>query len=219
MSHHLKHHWTALLKKPHHLNQIHGTLKCCVDRPTRRTSPLSGTLKNHAHSLLNIIRQQLTTSLPNRPVVVLLYYPVVGTPMTKPRSLAYLRLRTALVASVTLLAALVGFLSPSPRDLNPPQTSALLFPRALLERSPLNGRVFSHEEGAYAFGRWRQPTDDVSFHSDADEGATAALSNVLRTKAWHYSSFNSDRFFIGMAIVKVRYCIGCFLATRGGAAG
>jgi hypothetical protein len=120
------------------------------------------------------------------------------------RSLAYLRARTAVVATVSLLAALVGLLSPSARDLSPPATEAGLFPRALLDRSPLDGRVFSPELGAYAFGRWRQPVDRLLFHSDADDGAAAALGSLLRTKAWHYSSVNSDQFFIGMAIVKAR---------------
>lgn len=119
--------------------------------------------------------------------------------------------RTVIVALTAALAALFAFLLPSHDDLHPPQTHASLFSQALLERSPLahNG-VFGHASADntsgvpfYPFGRWRAPAEDVTFHTDAHSW----VANTLRTKLWHYSSFNTRDYFIGMAVVKVRRAV------------
>lgn len=129
-----------------------------------------------------------------------------------------LNARTASIALIAGLAALVGYLSPSQQDLQPPSTHASLFSAQLLESSPMHDRVYGRaaavnaDDGApvqnnassyYSFGRWRAPVENVTFHTDAQSGVTSWRTNTFQTKMWHYSSFNTRDYFIGMAIVKV----------------
>lgn len=129
-----------------------------------------------------------------------------------------LNARTANIALVVCLAAFVGYLSPSQQDLQPPSTHASLFSAQLLESSPLHDRVYGRaaavntDDGApaqdnassyYSFGRWRAPVENVTFHTDAQSGVASWRANTFQTKMWHYSSFNTRDYFIGMAIVKV----------------
>lgn len=122
--------------------------------------------------------------------------------MASQRSRSLLWLRTTIAALVAVAAALLGLLSPTQNELHPPVTSSELFPSELLSKSPLDDRILS-SDGQYAFGRWKQPVSNVTLHSDRDDGMLARLRAAVRTKMWHYSSFNTPRFFVGMAIVNV----------------
>lgn len=117
-----------------------------------------------------------------------------------------LNARSATIALVACLAALMGYLSPSQQDLQPSPTHASLFPAELLASSRLHNRVFAadgSEARHYAFGRWKTPVENVTFDTDSQSSVASWRANTFRTKMWHYSSFNTKDYFIGVAIINV----------------
>ncbi|KAF1317439.1 Secreted protein, partial [Globisporangium splendens] len=132
----------------------------------------------------------------------------------------YLELNARTIAMVLVagIAALLGYLSPTHEDMNPHATHASLFPATLLAQSPLGDQLLRYaynDTGGggleYAFGRWKTPVRNVTFHSDDADKWQTLKTNVFMTKWWHYSSFNTEEYFIGMAIVKLGYANDAFV--------
>ncbi|RLN47427.1 hypothetical protein BBJ28_00020845 [Nothophytophthora sp. Chile5] len=94
----------------------------------------------------------------------------------------HLALRTAVLGAVTAVAALLGYLSPSQADFQPPQTHSSLFPSTLESRSPLGDQVFAVGAGGvggeYAFGRWKEPVQNVTGRHPGSMGLTFAASSI-----------------------------------------
>lgn len=120
-----------------------------------------------------------------------------------------LNLRTVCVVFVAGIAALLGYFSPSHEELQPVATHGSLFPARFVAKSPFGDSVFAKDaaesDGFYAFGRWKTPVGNVTFHTDAasDTRLSRWKAATFQTKWWHYSSINTRDYFIGMAIVKV----------------
>lgn len=122
-------------------------------------------------------------------------------------------MRSLIVTSVTLVAALVGYLSPSERELAPQPTSSVFFPAALHAKLwTETGAVWSQHHQQYTFGRARAPASNLTFHVDRpSNGWLQQLKTLVTTKRWHYTSIDTPSHFIGMAIVQLGYVGDAFL--------
>ncbi|KAJ0397222.1 hypothetical protein P43SY_005240 [Pythium insidiosum] len=108
-----------------------------------------------------------------------------------------------------VLAVVLASLVPTEQDRLPKPTDARFFPATLLQRSPLNDRVFDEATQRYAFGRWKEPIRDLRFHYDADW--KQRLQNLFVNKFWHYISVDTPQYFVGAAVVKLGYVNDAFV--------
>ena len=89
----------------------------------------------------------------------------------------------------------------------------LLRPVPVVERNDYESELKSSAESlnlAQALGRYKQPLRAFEFPVH-DEDYFSPLRHFYQTKRWHYSSVNTDNYFLAFAIVHVGYASTTFI--------